>query len=58
MDVALLAVVITLAIVGGLFVGALAILSWRRLLPRRDEHGVLTEAWRREQIGGHGDRGG
>lgn len=56
MDLALMAVVITLAMVGGLFLIAVAILRWSRYRPRRDEIGTVTEGWRREQISGHGDR--
>jgi len=59
MDLALVAVVVTLAIVGALALGLMAVLVWRRARgPRPEEFGTLPESWRRDHIAGKagGDR--
>ena len=50
-DPALIAVVWTLAIVAGIGLGGRLLWTWRRLRPRRDELGPLSESWRGQHVG-------
>ena len=58
MDLALLALVGTLAIVGAVVLLFMALVKWRRWQGRPPEIGTMGEGWRRDHIAGKagGDR--
>ena len=51
-DPALVVVVVTLVIVGGIFLGTRLLWRWRRSRGRRAVIGAVTEAWLRDHVGG------